>query len=349
MVTTGGTVCFYMGATRLEAISQALRKEGLASATPVAIVQWGTTARQKCLRTNLARAAAAATAVGIGAPAIIVVGAVAGIEAPGLDHFVRRPLFGRRILITRTRQQASELRLKLEELGAEVLEAPTIELVSLPPGALAKVDDALRDLKQFDWLVLTSINGVEALTRRLAQLGGDARSLAGVRVATIGEPTAAALHAQLGIRADLVPPPPEFVAESLAAALIARGDIKGKRFLLLRADIARPALPKLLAEAGAVVTDLAIYETRPAPGLPNDVTAALRSGGIDWVTFTSASTARNLADLLGPDRKLLERVQTASIGPITSNAIRELGLRVTVEAVESTIEGLVAAIAAAPR
>jgi uroporphyrinogen III methyltransferase/synthase len=123
--------------------------------------------------------------------------------------------------------------------------------------------------------------------------------------------------------------------------------VKGKRFLLLRADIARPALPKLLCEAGAVVEDLVVYETRPVAALPDDVLAALRQGKVDWVTFTSSSTAKNMVDLLGSERDLLSKVRIASIGPITSDTARELGLAVAVEAEQSTIPGLVAALESA--
>jgi len=342
LIRAGGTVCFYMGASRLGAIVSALVKAGAPPRTPLAVVQWGTTARQRCVRSTLARAAADVAAAGLGAPAIIVVGAVAGLRDPGWSHFTSRPLFGRCVLITRTRTQASELRGKLEEQGAVVLEAPTIELTPAPAKVLRQVDRALRNVRRFDWLVLTSANGVTALAAALGRIGMDARGLAGVRLAAIGDATARALRAELGLDADLVPK--QFVAEALAAELSTRQRIKGKRFLLLRADIARPALPELLKRRGGLVTELAVYQTRMTPDLPGEVREALRRGGVDWVTGTSSSTVQNLVTLLGPDAALLRKVKIASIGPITTQTIRELGLEPTVEAGQSDIDGLVEAM-----
>ncbi len=338
----GGTVCFYMGAGRLPQIAARLIDAGLSPRTPAAMVQWGTQPRQRQVRATIADLADVAKEAGVGSPAIIVVGAVAGIDEPGLDFFIRRPLFGRRIIVTRSRQQASDLSQQLTALGAEVLEAPTIELV--PPQDWATFDEALRQL-QTDWLVLTSVNGVSALSQRLEVLGLDARHLAKVKIAVIGESTGEALRAQLGLRADLMPS--RFVAESLAEELIANHDVAGKRFLLLRADIARPALVTLLEEAGAVVNEVTAYQTKIAAALPQPVLDALGEGRVDWITFTSSSTAANLVQLLGGpgNLQLLRGVRLASIGPITSQTMRDCGLTVTVEARRHTIPGLVAALA----
>jgi uroporphyrinogen III methyltransferase/synthase len=332
-----------MGVGRLGSIAERLTDGGLGGATPVAVVQWGTTARQRRVRTTLAQAEADVAAAGLAAPAIIVVGAVAGLEAPGLDWFTTRPLFGRTVLVTRTRHQASTLAAALADLGARVLEAPTIELE--PPDDWAPVDAALRDVAAYDWLVLTSVNGVAALADRLATLGLDARHLASVKLAAIGEATARVLAERLAIRADLVPT--RYVAESLAAELIADQDVARQRFLMLRADIARPALARKLTEAGAEVADLPIYRTRRAAALPDEVLEVLQAGELDWVTFTSSSTATNLVELLGERRELLGGCRLGSIGPITSRTMRELGLEPTVEAEVSTIEGLVAALVGA--
>lgn len=343
LITAGGTVCFYMGVGRIGAIVDQLQSEGAAGQTPVAVVQWGTMPGQRSVRTSLADAVADVAAAGLGAPAIIVVGPVAGIDEPGLDYFTRRALFGRRVVITRTRQQASDLRRLLDDLGAMTLEAPTIELV--PPDDWSPVDSAVRDIAGFDWLVLTSANGVAALSERLDSLGLDGRHLAPVKVAVIGDATEAALRTQLGIRADLVPP--RFVAESLAEHLISEHGVAGKHLLLLRADIARPALPVLLTDAGACVTELTVYQTKLAPALPESVLEALRNNEVDWVTFTSSSTADNMVKLLGGERHLLDRVKIASIGPITSQALGRLGLTPTVEAAVSNIPGLVDALVVA--
>jgi len=347
LIERGGTVCFYMGVARLGAIAQQLQAGGAAADTPVALVQWGTRPKQRSIKTTLTRAVDDVQKAGIGSPSIIVVGKVVGLDAPGLDYFTRRALFGQRIVITRTRQQASALRSELLELGAEVLEAPTIQIVPSPDDVLAKIDDALTKIDQYDWLVLTSANGVAALAERLQKMQRDARHLAGVQIAAIGDGTERALREILGIRADLVPT--RFVAESLAGDLIADHGVTGKRFLLLRADIARPILPQLLSQAGAQVDELAVYETQVASKLPGVVLDALRDGEVDWITFTSASTARNMAELLGDEADLLKRVKLASIGPITSDALRELGLEPTIEAQTHNIDGLIEALLTAAK
>ena len=340
LVTRGGTLAFFMGMSRLAAITARLGGAGAAADTPAAIVEWGATPRQRSVRGTLANIADAATKAGLTSPAIIVVGPVAGLNEPGLDFFVRRPLFGQRIVITRTRQQASALRDRLEELGADVLEAPTIALV--PPEDWSQVDDALRHIADYDWLVLTSANGVEAVASRLDALRMDARNLAGVKVAVIGDATAAAAATRLRLRADAIPD--NYVAEALADELIKNHGVAGQRMLLLRADIARPALPRLLTEAGAAVTELTAYQTKLADALPDPVRDALREGSVDWVTFMSSSTARNMVELLGGERDLLKRTKLASIGPITSQTIRALGFEPTVEAATSNMDGLIEAM-----
>ena len=343
LLLAGGTVCFYMGVERLRAIADQLCDCHVAPQTPVAVIQWGTLPRQRTVRTNLANAASDATAAGLGPPAIIVVGGVAELQEPGLDCFTNRPLFGQCVVITRARHQAVELRQRLDDLGADTLEAPTIEV--LAPTDWSSVDQALRHIDQFDWLVLTSVNGVVALGERLDTMGLDARSLGGVKIAVIGDATAQAMVQNLHIRADLMPD--QFVAESLARSLIHQGETQGKRLLLLRADIARSTLPQLLREGGGQVTDLVVYRNQSASSLPGTVLEALRCDRVDWVTFTSSSTARHMVQLLGEDHDLLDKVKIASIGPVTSRALRELNLEPTVEAKTFNLAGLVAAMAEA--
>ncbi len=347
LIRTGGTACLYMAVRTLENIRQELTRYGLDETTPVAVIQWGTLPRQRHVRCDLATAAKSVADAGLAAPAIIVIGEVAAIDEAGLDYFTRRPLFGRRIVITRTRHQSSRLRQMLDDLGAETLEAPTIDLV--PPTSWEQADQAIRDLPSFDWLALTSTNGVDALADRLTHLKLDARHLGHgpqgqpVKVAAIGDATAAALRDRLAITADLVPT--QFVAESLSDELIAQHNIAGKRFLLLRADIARPALPQRLTAAGAEVTEVTAYQTRIAGELPTTVIDALKDGSVDWITFTSSSTATNLITMLGDNRHWLENVNIASIGPITSKTLGELNITPTVEATTSNMAGLVDTIA----
>lgn len=343
LVARGGTACFYMGVGRLAQIAATLVASGLAETTPCAVVQWGTLPRQRRATGTLAAIAAEVERAGIGAPAIVIVGAVAGLREPGLDHFASRPLFGNTVLVTRTRQQASALRQQLEAMGAEVIEAPTIELV--PPPSWEEVDEALLRLRDFGWLVVTSANGVDALADRLEALGLDARHLAGVKIAAVGEATAKQFAARLAIKPDFLPT--RSMGEALADELAAQHGVAGSRVLLLRADIARPALPERLIRAGADVTEVVAYETQTAAGLPPEALAALRERRIDWVTFTSASTADNLAALLGEEREILSHPRLASIGPVTSDAIRALGFAPAVEANPSDVPGLVAAIVSA--
>ncbi len=347
LITAGGTVCFYMGVGRIGAIVKTLTGAGLKADVPAAVVQWGTTPRQRSVRATVGGLAQPVQQAGIGAPAIIVIGPVAGFQDEGMEWFIRRPLFGQRIVVTRTRQQVSELKLKLEELGAQVLEAPTIELAPASPEVAREVDAALRNIRGFAWLVLTSANGVTALADRLEALGLDPRHLAGVKVAAIGDATARQLRSQLGIRADLVPT--AFVAESLAGELLAKENLAGKAVLMLRADIARPDLPRLLKEAGAEVMDLAVYQTKRAAELPATVLEAFKAREVDWITFTSSSTATNLVELLGAERTLLDGVKIASIGPITTSTLAKLGLKPTVEGQPHDVGGLVAAVCGAAK
>jgi len=340
LIKVGGTVCFYMGIGQLPGIVARLIEYGLDAGTPTAVVQWGTRTAQRSVKGRLDAIERLIEAECIGAPAIILVGQVAGLDEPGLDFFTSRPLFGKRVLVTRTRQQASALSQQLEAMGAEVLEAPTIQV--LPTVDWGPVDEAVRNVGQYDWLVLTSSNAVELLGERLSALELDSRHLAGVKIASVGEATTASLRSVLGIRADFVPA--RTMGEGLAAELIEQHDLAGRSVLLLRADIARPRLPKMLAEAGAAVTELAMYETKIADGLPGGVIEALAGGEVDWVTFTSSSTVSNLVTLLGENKGLLTGIQTASIGPVTSQTMRELGVVVTVQAEQSHVSGLVEAI-----
>lgn len=342
LITTGGTVCIYMGMNRLDAITDQLLEHGLPSDTPAAVVQWGATPMQRSLRTTLDRLSSLVDEEELKAPAVIVIGKVVAIEEPGLDFYMKRAMVGQRVVITRTRDQASDLREKLEALGAQVLEAPTIQVQPMTQDAQQRVDQALRSLDNYNWLVVTSANGVDALAQRVNALALDGRAFANVKIAAVGQATALALQTSLGLRADLLPE--KFVAESLAASLL-KEDAKGQRYLLLRADIARDRLPQLLIEAGALVDDLPVYRTLPAIQLPEDVMEALRAGEVDWITFTSSSTVRNMIALLGEEHTLLRSVKIASIGPITSQTLRETDLSPTVEASPSDIQGLVSAIA----
>ena len=334
-------VAFYMGVKALPRICAKLLENGLAPDTPAAAIRWGTTARQQTVVGTISDLPQKVAAAKLTAPAITIVGKVVSLR-PALSWFESRPLFGQTIAVTRTRQQASDLSTELAELGAHVIEAPTIELAA--PGEWSEVDQMLARIDEFDWVIFTSQNGVKFTRQRLLETGRDARALAGVRIAAIGSVTAEAIRHELCLKVDLCPQ--EFVAEALAADLEKHGEVRGRRFLLLRADIARPLLREKLLEGGAIeVRDVSIYQTRPATSLPQELLDAIAARDLNWITFTSSSTARNLMSLLGSDYKeKLAGVKLASIGPITTRTLVELGMQPTIQAQAYTIDGLVKAM-----
>ncbi|MCU1498124.1 MAG: uroporphyrinogen-III synthase/uroporphyrinogen-III C-methyltransferase [Acidimicrobiales bacterium] len=321
----GGTIVILMGVGRWPQIAQRLLDAGRAADTPAAAVQWGTRPEQHSTRATLATLGDHPLA----SPSVIVVGSVAGED---LSWFEGRPLFGRRVVVTRARTQASALADRLRDLGADVVEAPTIAVADPSDGGAALVDAVAR-LGSFDWLVLTSPNGVARTFDRVP----DARALAGVSVAAVGTGTADAL-AERRIVADLVPS--RFVAEGLLDAFPAP-PADGGRVLLAVAAGARPVLPDGLRAAGWDVEVVEAYRTVPV--LPDAATVA-RIEEADAVTFTSSSTVTNLVDAVGVDRV---PPVVASIGPVTSATAVARGLEVTVEADPHTVDGLVAALVAA--
>lgn len=337
-----GTVVFYMSVRTLESNCRRLIDAGMDPATPAAAIEWGATPRQRTLAATLADLPREAQRRKLTAPALVVIGPVVSLRET-LNAFERRPLFGRRIVVTRSRSQASDLSRRLAAHGAEVLEAPTIRID--PPPDWRAVDDALREVGAWDWLVLTSANGVRAMWDRLVALGHDARHLAGVKIAAIGQATDEALQ-QCGLRADRLPE--RFTSEALADALCTAGKVSDRRILLLRADIAGEALTQRLTDAGAECRDVAAYRTSRPESLPPEVLDAMEAGRVDWITFTSSSTVTNFLALL-PDRldERLSSIRLASIGPVTSRTLRKAGLSPTVEADPHTIDALADTICAA--
>lgn len=338
-IATGlGTLVFLMGVKNLPNITGKLIAGGRDPQTPAALIRWGTTPEQATLVGTVENIAQKARESNFKPPAILVVGGVVGLRDT-LNWFETKPLFGRRIIVTRTRSQASNLTSALSILGAEVIECPTIRIA--PPDDWSPVDRALTHLDQFDWLVLTSPNGVEHLFARLWALNLDSRALAPVKLAAIGPATAEKLR-DYGLRADLVPR--EYVAESLAEAL-KNEDMRGQKVLLARAAQARDVLPRELAACGATVQEAAVYQTLSPEALTSEAWDALDRGDVDLVTFTSSSTVTNMVDLLGDRLAAFKaNVSAACIGPITARRAREAGLKVAVEAGEYTIDGLVRAI-----
>lgn len=337
-------LAFYMGVKSLPRICARLIEHGMAPDMPAATIQWGTTARQRTVTGTVKTLPTKVAEAGLMPPALTIVGRVVSLRDT-LNWFERRPLFGQTVAVTRTRQQSSDLSERLAELGASVIEAPTIELS--PPADWGPVDDALRSIGRYDWVVFTSANGVSYTKRRLLALGLDVRAFGSAKIAAVGDATAAAVGRELCLSVDLCPA--RFVAEALADALVSRGVVRGGRFLLLRADIARPVLVERLVRDGAAeVRDVAVYETKPVASLPPPLLDALAAGELTWITFTSSSTVKNFVDLLGLDyRQKLAGVKFASIGPITTATLRELGLEPTVQADNSDLDDLVSALAGA--
>ena len=338
-------VCFYMGVKSLPEITARLIEHGMSRDTPAATIQWGTTPRQRVAVATLATLAEEVERQRIAAPAVTIVGEVVRLRQAlrWFDDPAARPLFGRRVLVTRTREQASELRDALAAAGADVLEAPTIQFESPDPAATWA---AVGDARRFDWVLFTSANGVRHALALAEADGRDLRPLMGAKFGVVGEKTRAAL-AGIGVRADAVAEVAS--GEGLADTLVGHGEVAGRRFLLLRADIGSARLVEKLHAAGAAeVADVAVYETKPADALPQDVAAALDAGDVEWATFTSSSTARNLVALLGGPAKLAG-VKLASIGPQTSATLRELGLKIDVEADEPSVVALAAAVVEAGR
>ena len=335
------TLVLYMGVGRLAEISSGLIAAGRDPRPPVACVRWGTRSEQETVVGDLRDIADKVAEAKLKPPAITVVGDVVSLRDEGLDWFERRPLFGRRVVVTRARAQAGELSLELERLGAEVFEFPTIEI--RPPEDFGSLDGAIRDLDSFDWIVFTSVNGVEAFVERLKHHALDLRAVPRrTKVAAIGPATARRVE-EAGLQVDVTPE--EYRAEALLSAL-AEASLVGKKILIPRAKVAREILPEKLRESGAEVTVPPAYESAPSDEGRKRLRGLLESGEVDCVTFTASSTVENFVRAFGGEEtgRLLSRVRVACIGPITAETARKYGLEIDAEAEEYTIPGLVDAV-----
>jgi len=332
------TLVFLMGVENLTYITAKLQENGMSADMPAAVIRWGTKPSQKVLVTTLGRAAEDVLRQGVKPPAVFIVGEVVSLREK-LTWFDNRPLSGKAILVTRAREQASVLTAALEELGAECWEVPAIKII--PPESFDGLDQAIADLAEYDWLVFTSVNGVEYFFKRLRQAGKDTRSLNAVKVAAIGAATAARLG-EYGVMPDLVPL--EFRAEGIISALAGKLE-PGMRLLIPRAAVARDILPQELAKTGAQVDVVEAYRTITAAQDGNLLQSRLAAGEFDLVTFTSSSTVTNLLTILGPEAsELLAKVKTACIGPITASTCLEHGIKPDIIAEEFTMNGLVKAV-----
>jgi uroporphyrinogen III methyltransferase/synthase len=332
-----GTLVVLMGMGRLAGISAALVAAGRPADQPAAAVQWGTTPRQRHVVATLGTLAARVAEEGLGNPAVVVIGDVAGL-ADGIRWIADRPLAGRGVVVTRARAQASDLSARLRDLGADVVELPVIRIAPIPGGE--DIDRMVAAIGEYDLLVLTSVNGVDQLFARLRERGADARAIRrDARVVAIGPATAARLEAH-GVVPDLVPE--RYVAEGILEAL-APEDLRGRRVLVARAREARAELVHGLRAMGAAVDEVALYETLADTPSEADLERALRAG---YLTFTASSTVTRFLGLLGDRGPAAVGGRVVSIGPITSATARAAGLPVHAEAREHTIDGLVAALLA---
>ena len=341
-----GTLVFLMGIKQLPAITAQLLENGKTPDTPIALVRWGTRPEQETLTGTLETIQTLLEERPMLPPCVIVVGDVVRLRQE-LNWFETLPLFGKRIVITRARAQASTLRHQLEQRGAEVLEFPTIAIEA--PEEMTTVDTAIHNIPQQDWVIFTSPNGVTHSMAALWRLGYDARHFNLMPVSRPLAPLPLNALKQHGLKADLVPE--TFVSEAIFEALKANlGDLSNQRLLLLRADIARDDLRSQLQQAGATVEDVAVYCTVSATEGQDidDLLSRLAERTVDVITFSSSSTVANFVARLKPyldeDESLLDSVRLASIGPITSQTLYELLGRVDIEATVYTIPGLIDAI-----
>ncbi|NJD67508.1 MAG: uroporphyrinogen-III C-methyltransferase [candidate division NC10 bacterium] len=339
-VATGiGTLVFLMGYAKLSAIVEKLLAHGRAQETPAAVMRWGTKPEQETIVGTLDTIVSLAQMRGLGPPAILVVGDVVRLRER-LNWFERRPLFGRRIVVTRTREQAGRFAELLETQGAEVVEVPLIEIV--PPQSWEPLDRAIERLESYRWVIFTSVNGVDAFFRRLRELRQDARRLGAARVCAIGPATAAGLEAQQ-IIPDVVPA--EFRAEGIIEAL-GPHDLRGAKVLIPRAEVARDLLPMELAQRGATVDVVPVYRTVPSGTARDVLKPLLQDRQVDLITFTSSSTVTNFVEALAQEdlKAICEGVRIACIGPITKETAERVGLTVDIMPQQYTIPAFTAAI-----
>lgn len=334
------TLVFYMGVGNLPAITAKLMEHGRPASTPVALVRWGTLPKQRTVTGTLATIVEVVKKAALKPPCIIVVGGVVNVRKK-LNWFEKLPLFGKRIINTRSRAQSSELSVLLRALGAEVLELPTIETV--PEGVKSPLAAELKRLDGYDWILFTSPNGVRSFFDLLLALRGDVRALGNAKIGSIGDGTTREIE-RYKIRPTVTAT--EAVAEGLIKALKRFGPWKGVRVLLARADKARDILPDTLRKWGADLTVRTAYRTIKPAGLDKGVVEALRKGEYDLITFSSSSTFENLVELTDPGlfRGIKRRLKAASIGPITTSALIKQGVRPKIEARDHTIPGLAGAI-----
>ncbi len=339
-IATGiGTIVFYMGVKNLPNIVKNLIDNGRSPDTPIALVRWGTLPIQKTVVGTLSNIVKKVEEAGLSAPAIIIVGEVVKLRET-LRWFDKKPLFGKNIVITRAREQASNLVTKLSEYGANVIEFPTIEITE--PDDFTEVDNAIENIDSYNWIIFTSVNGVKLFFKRLQAKNKDSRSLSNANICAIG-PKTAEMFRKFGIIPDLVPE--KYQAEYIIEGLKEKG-IDGKKFLLPRAKVAREVLPEKIKENGGIIDVVTVYKTVMPETDKELVTEYFKNREVDYITFTSSSTVKNFFEILKdePVKEWLKNVKTVSIGPITSETLKKFGVEPYIEAEKFTIDGIVEGI-----
>jgi uroporphyrinogen III methyltransferase/synthase len=331
-----GTTVFLMGVKNLSAIVGKLIENGKDAGTTVALIRWGTTPGQETLTGTLGTIVELVEKEGFKPPAIFVVGEVAGLREE-LNWFEKKPLFGKGVVITRPEAQSAGFADLLSEAGAGVISFPVIKIVS--PEDFGRLDEAIRHIERYNWIIFTSVNGVASFFDRLFHLGKDARNLAGVGICAIGPVTSRAVERH-GIRVDLVPE--SYVSESVVAAFATVG-VEGKRVLLPRAEVARDLLPESLTRMGARCDVITAYRTVPSGLTEEEFKTIAQMNKIDIITFTSPSTVNNFIGIVGKNN-IPEDALIACIGPVTKRAAEKAGLAVHIEAESYTVEGMVQAM-----
>lgn len=345
LATATETIIFLMGVSNLPFIVEQLTRHGRPSDTPIALVRWGTRVEQRTIVSTLENIVQIVEENKFRSPAIIIVGEVVKLREK-LSWFEKKPLFGKRVLVTRARSQSSALSDKIQALGGEALEFPVIRIT--PPQEIDRLDTALRELPRYDWVIFTSVNGVKHFFKRLQELKLDIRQLTKARIAAIGPKTAEALTDK-GLLVEVLPD--EYRAEALVESL--RPFVRaGEEILLPRADIAREVLANELVAIGCHVTEVDAYDTQIETEDASQIAEMLEEGAIHVITFTSSSTVRNFVEAIRTVRDdvhaLLQHSQIVCIGPITAQTAEEMGLTVDVIADTYTIDGLVSAIQQLP-
>ncbi|MBT7026987.1 MAG: uroporphyrinogen-III C-methyltransferase [Verrucomicrobia bacterium] len=335
-----GTKVLLMGVERIGKIAAALEANGLPADTPAAMVRWGTMGRQQTITATLGTLAAKVAKADFKAPAVTVIGTVSTLRDT-LNWYENRPLFGQRVVVTRNRREAGKLSGQIRELGAEVLEIPTIKI--LPPTRNEPLIEAITGIGSYDWIIFTSANGVEHFFDYFFKAFRDVRDLGSVRFAAVGPATAKKLR-EFHLNIDLMPK--AYTAAATAKAMIAAQNVENISVLLARAESANPELPRLLEDKGAIVDDIAFYKTEPETADRNGAADDFEENSADWITFASSSAVRNFDARFGLAKRCADnpKLKLASIGPETTKALKELGLKPTAKAKEHTIDGLAAAL-----